>query len=631
MKKKKDLRKNIFRRSTGILFVLFPLLIVSILSLVKCNKEPEENPGLTAADLLYELPEKAEKKYAEAVIGTDLEKIFNRETINCFYTGQSWVGRIKDRGVSHQALITIDNTRITYKIGRLKRQRLNFSIYNPAGSKLFYRIYLENKFGKRKLYSGFYDGLKFFSGVVHFHRSFEKDDRLVFETRGRGPGAWVNPRFSRVKKNPRIFLCIVLDTLRCDHTSLYGYHRKTTPVIDKLASDSRVFRRAYSSTSWTLPAHVSLFSGKNLVEHRVTTPENHIPEDFPLVAEVFQKHGFVTAAFTGGGFVDSLYGFHRGFQVYSVLPGRVFHLNSAEMVLNHFKNYIETYWGDDLFVFLHTYQVHAPYKFPPKYVRHFNKDLKVNLKGPGNFIRDKRTGYYSPIDEKNRQVLLDLYDTAIYYADEALVGGVIGYLKKKGVYDQSMILVMSDHGEEFYDHGSWEHGHSLYNELVRIPLIVKYPGNRKRGDDHSLVSITDIPGMMLKESGLPYDESVFSVHSGNRERVLPVLFPHSPIIKQVPPKVSFISQDYHFIYNIIDPEDIKIFDPPPANLEIFELYAAADTQEKTNLAKKRPKEMREFRALLKTYLQMMKGLEGTKSKLDKNLEQELKSLGYLKD
>ncbi len=589
------------------------------------------NPGLTASGLLFELPENAEKKFEDAVKSRDLEGIFKREKINFFYTDHSWIGRIKDRGVSHQALFTIDDTKIVYKVGNPDRQRLNFSIYNPTGSKLFYRIYLENKTGKKKLYSGFFNGLKFFSGFVKFDHSFKKDVRLVFETRGKGPGAWVNPRFARKKKNPRIFVCIVLDTLRYDHTSLYGYERKTTPFIDELASDSLVFKRAYSSTSWTLPAHVSLFSGKNLIEHRVTTPENRIPGDVPLVAEVFQKHGFVTAAFTGGGFVDDLYGFHRGFQVYSVLPGRVFHLRSAEMVFNHFKNYIETYWGDDLFVFLHTYQVHAPYKFPPKYVRHFNKDLKVNLKGPGNFIRDKKTGCYAPIEEENRRILLDMYDTAIYYADEALVGGVIGYLKKKGVYDRSMIVVTSDHGEEFYDHGSWEHGHSLYNELIRIPLIIKYPGNREKGVDPSLVSITDIPGTMLKESGLPYDESVFAVPSGDKERVLPVLFPHSPIIKQVPPKVSFVSKDYHFIYNIINPEDIKFFDPPPGSLEIFELYAAEDLKETTNLAKKRSKEMRNFRTRLKTYLRLLRDLEGTKGKLDKKLEKELKSLGYLQD
>ena len=99
----------------------------------------------------------------------------------------------------------------------------------------------------------------------------------------------------------------------------------------------------------------------------------------------------------------------------------------------------------------------------------------------------------------------------------------------------------------------------------------------------------------------------------------------------MPPKISFISEDYHFIYNIIDPEDIKLFDPPPDNLEIFELFAAEDIKETTNVAKKRSKEMKNFRALLKTYLQRLRDLEGTKGKLDKKLEKELKSLGYLKD
>jgi arylsulfatase A-like enzyme len=194
-----------------------------------------------------------------------------------------------------------------------------------------------------------------------------------------------------------------------------------------------------------------------------------------------------------------------------------------------------------------------------------------------------------------------------------------------------MLVVTSDHGEEFYDHGSWEHGHSLYNELIKIPLVIKYPGNGKKGVEEALVSFTDIPGIMLKESGLHYDKKEFPVRLGEKNRVLPVLFPHSPIIRQIPPKISFVNDTHHFIYNIIDREKIKIFNPQPRDLQIFELYELGDLKETINIAKKESKAMREFRKLLQKYLHLLDGMEGKTGKLDKNLEKELKSLGYLND
>lgn len=640
MKKRNRLTAINTQEKPVLLFVLLLLLIAApVITNVACNNKQAFNPHLVNADLLFEFPDNAEQRFKEFMKDPTPAKIFKREKINVLCAHKNWVGRIKESGVSQQALFSIDNAKIIYKTTTPVPGNLNFSIFNPQESKLFYRIYLETAGMRKRVFSAFCGEKRFFQGHVALDSPLEKGARFVFETRGKGIGAWVNPRFIVKKNKPRIFAIIILDTLRYDHTSLYGYTRKTTPCLDKLAEEGRVFKNAYSSTSWTLPAHVSLFSGKDLAEHKVTAPADAIMEDYPLIAEVFQKNGFVTAAFTGGGFVDDHYGFHRGFQYYSNVPGRVFHLDSAGMVLRHFKNYIETYWGEDIFVFLHTYQAHAPYKFPPSYVRHFNNDLKSNLMGPANFIRDKKTEYYKPIEEKNRQLLIDLYDTAVYYADEALVGGFIQYLKDKDVYEKAMIVVAGDHGEEFYDHGSWEHGHSLYNELIRIPLAIKYPGNKNKGVENSLVSIADIPGILLKESGLRNDmiasqganSPVFNTAGGEKKRVLPVLFPRSPIIEQVPPKISFVTEDYHFIYNIINPGELKVFNPQPRDLQNFELYEKNDINETNNLAKRNAPKLRDFMRLLKKYMQLLQAMKGKKNMLDASLQKELKSLGYLND
>jgi len=618
------------KKKTIILTLLIiTALLVALVCYLKKDKKILKNPNLLSGQYRVEFPTQADTRFQEAVKGKEWEKVFKSDAINTRYTKMPWTGRVRDRGVSHQALFSVGKARVVYHFNRLEEKGLNFSVFNPQGSSLSYRISIEDNKRKKVLFNKFFEGLNFHNDRVDFNPVFKEGVRLVFETRGEGVGAWINPRFTRVKKNPRVYVMLVLDTMRLDHTSLYGYERHTTPELEKLARQGMVYLNAYSTSSWTLPAHVSLFSGKDPLGHRVSEPEDRIPGDYSLLAEIFQNQGFVTAAFTGGGFVDGQYGFHRGFQVYSNLPGRVFHLNSAEMVLNHFKNYAQRFWGEDLFVFLHTYQVHAPYKCPPGLVRHFNKDLGVNLKGPGNFIRDKKTGIFKDIGEENRKTLVDLYDTSIYYTDKSLIGGMVRFLKDKGVYESSMITVLSDHGEEFYDHGSWEHGHTLYNELVRIPLVMKYPDNQKTGKENALASITDIAGLILDAGGFHKEALDFPVNLDDPKRVLPLLFPKSPTIINIPPKISFVDREHHFIYNMMDPAKIASFDPQPTSLEVFELYRHSDVAETQNLAKKEAGVMKRFRELLKKYRELLKKLEGQKGKIDKALEKELKSLGYL--
>ena len=434
----------------------------------------------------------------------------------------------------------------------------------------------------------------------NFYISFEtllkedsagKEISIVFKTEGKGPGAWVTPRLHQVKKKPRVFIVMVLDTLRYDHTTVYGYHRDTTPNLAKLAKDGVNYQRAYTSTSWTLPSHVSLFSGMDISRHGVMGPGDSISTHYPLLAEIFQQQGFLTAAFTGGGFVEDSYGFHRGFQYYSNVPGNVFSMNSAERVLNHFKNYIKDRWGQDLFIFLHTYQIHAPYKAPRQYIDRIDKRVEGNLLGVGNYLKQKHE-FFKPLPETDRQRLIDLYDASILYTDEALIGGIVSLLKEKGLYDESTIAVLSDHGEEFYDHGSWEHGHTVYNEVVKIPMVVKFPfssaGPSLRGKtETALAAIWDIPGLMLKHSGFGDHSQIFPLEIGQEGRRLPVLFPVSPTVKQFPTKLSFVDNDHHFIFNNIDKEKITFFNPRPKRMPVFELFETADVKERNNLYKKR--------------------------------------------
>ncbi len=344
-----------------------------------------------------------------------------------------------------------------------------------------------------------------------------------------------------------------------------------------------------------------------------------------MITELLQHSGYQTFAFTGGGFVEDNYGFAKGFQYYSNIPGYVFSMNSAEKVFRHFKNRMASVWGTNLFVFLHTYQLHVPYKAPHQYLNRFNKTLDKNLIGVRNYLKDN-SEYYKKIPEKERQNLIDIYDAGIYYSDKELIGKTIELLKKKKYYRNSMIIVLSDHGEEFYDHKSWEHGHSLYRELIKIPLIIKYPENKKTGIEKRVASIKDIAGIIADEIGK--GEKIFKNNISKKNRELKILLPLSPIIKQFSPKISFVNSKYHFIFNIKGNEK-SFFNPPPES-PVYELFSLKDTKEKKNLAKKQSKELRIFIKEANKLQKIMKGLKRGQNKISPELMKKLKSLGYLK-
>jgi len=615
------------KRFILLIFVILIVVITFFSIIFILNKSSISSENLIFSKKDFKYGEHVEEKL-KIILGEKKDfKINPDERINSFYTFEKFTGRIKTDGISYNSIFAIDKSEVSIKIENINVDRFSFSIFNSRNSRMFYRIFVLNGSTKKLIYTKFMSKRKIISKTINIKKIHAKGSYLILKTKGRGFGAWINPFLFKYNKKPKIFIAIVLDTLRADHTSLYGYSRNTTPCLKRLASDGVLFNNAYSTTSWTLPAHVSLFTGKNLIEHRVMNPNTRISYDYPLIAELFQKNGFATIAFTGGGFVEDDYGFFRGFQYYSNIPGNVFSMNSAERVFQHFKKQAEINWGKDMFVFLHTYQPHAPYKVIHKYLRSFNKVLDENLKGIRNYLASN-SDYFKSIDPKDRKKLIDIYDSSILYLDNELVGRVVDFLKSRKVYKNSMIVVLSDHGEEFYDHSSWEHGHTLYRELIKIPLVIKYPGNKRRGVENRLASITDIPSIILEHTefknrgNFPYSK----IETNNR--VLPVLLPVSPIIKQFPAKISFIDQKYHFIFNILDKKELDYFTERP-DFSYIELYKDSDIKELNNLFAKDKKPLAKFMKLLNKYRKRLRELRLKQTNINPELEKKLKSLGYL--
>lgn len=271
---------------------------------------------------------------------------------------------------------------------------------------------------------------------------------------------------------------IVVDTLRAQNLSLYGYERATSPHLERFAEDGVTYERATTPGTWTVPAHGALFTGYTPSFHGAErVPGNRIlatpinPQTRTL-AEILHEHGFRTGAFVANAtYVTGILGFDRGFEVFasrlpdSRAPGVV---AAALAWLGESRR--------PAFLFMNLLDPHEPYEPPPPFVTRF----PGRSPALGTYLTDKvRAG--ENVTPEMRSHFLSQYDGEIAFADEAL-GRFFAGLRDSGRYDGALIIVTSDHGEFFGEHGLAGHGNATYEPMLHVPLIVKYPGNRRAGE-----------------------------------------------------------------------------------------------------------------------------------------------------
>jgi len=316
---------------------------------------------------------------------------------------------------------------------------------------------------------------------------------------------WEVPRIEPVPRGdaPNLIL-LSIDTLRPDHLGCYGYERSTSPNIDRLAKQGILFERVISSASWTLPAHASMLTGLDPSRHNVVRNSQTEPlaERLDTVAELLWDNGYETAAYTGQLFLTAARGFAQGF-------GR-FRDSLDAAPVKRFPRKVQ--WGLDwmeanrdrrFFLFLHTYAVHMPYRPDPPYDQRFDPEYQGVFKG--GFDMDDFTRSSDGRDLSAAEVahLRALYDGGIAQLD-AVVGDLISGLQTRGLAENTCLVVTSDHGEEFREHGDLLHNHDkLFEELLRVPLIVWCPreANVPRRVD-SLVSLVDVAPTLLALAGV---------------------------------------------------------------------------------------------------------------------------------
>lgn len=257
-------------------------------------------------------------------------------------------------------------------------------------------------------------------------------------------------------------ILVSIDTLRADRLGTYGSPRPTSPNLDRFAAHSVVFENAISQSAWTRPAHASMLTGLYPSEHGIVGMNGHrgLAAELETLPAVLARHGYSTAAFTGGANMSAHFGFDRGFESY-LSPGR--RIEDSLPALGRFLSDVR----EPFFVLLHGFDAHKPYKSEP--VDRLALGLPVEpARGMTRACRDGR-------GPEDLAPFLAEYDATVHRADRSF-GRLLEMVAAAGVAERTVIVVTSDHGEEFLEHGRCFHIRSLYREVVHVPLIIHVPG-----------------------------------------------------------------------------------------------------------------------------------------------------------
>jgi arylsulfatase A-like enzyme len=300
---------------------------------------------------------------------------------------------------------------------------------------------------------------------------------------------------------PPNILLVSIDTLRADRLGCYGYGAPTSPFLDELASRGVRFANAFVNTHGTTPSHASILSGLYQETHGVAYSQpgesgtlGGIGEGVPLLQEEFQRHGYSTIGVTGGGNVGRKFGFGRGFDVYDDRGGGV--KKEARRLLEALGRAPE---GRPVFAFFHTYEVHSPYRPPPK-IRERFVDGKGNFEtSSANLLAHSHEAWR--LSPSELDYISDSYDGGIRYTDNRLKF-LFEELESRGFFEDFLVVVTSDHGEEMGEHGGLLHREHLHDELLRVPLIIYGRGVEGGRVVDAQVSSVDIAPTLLAFAGI---------------------------------------------------------------------------------------------------------------------------------
>jgi len=362
---------------------------------------------------------------------------------------------------------------------------------------------------------------------------------------------------------PHIIL-IIMDTASAKRSSLYGHFRETTPNLERLAPEMMVYRNCFTPAAWTIPSHISLFTGLYPGEHGCNGHDSVLPEEFLVLPEILRGLGYRTVTISNNLLVSRAFQFQRGYdefyQMEDLFNSRRFHEASDafeafkrghksdldrlaflwrychknkyysfplhKSINKYYRNYLRRSKSSShstertlrlthkilaqhppsqpLFLFINFMETHDPYNPPQKY----NNIIKISKRrkqellklGVTDFFVGPNRGFTPEVIETKRL----LYDQEMAYLDDRLAD-LYAFLERQGMLDNTLLVITADHGECLGEHGLWGHAYGLYNELVHIPLMVKYPARySRRGESTNIVQLHDLFATIGEITDIPY-------------------------------------------------------------------------------------------------------------------------------
>jgi len=408
----------------------------------------------------------------------------------------------------------------------------------------------------------------------------------------------------------RNVLLISIDTCRADHLGCYGYPLDTTPNIDAIAREGIVFEHAISPLPYTLPAHCTMLTGTIPPYHGVFDNSDYkLSEGNVTLAELLKEKGYLTAGFVSSFIMDSQFGLGQGFDLYDDDFEEASHAmginqQSGGKTTHDVIEWLRRHKDEKNFVFLHYYDPHFTYDPPEPFASKFR-----NVPPPEN------------VTIRFEQALFDGYAGEIAYTDHC-IGQVVDELRQLGLYDSTMIIITSDHGEMLGQHGEGFHGYFLYQPAIRVPLIFKLPQLSKHRRITSTVGLVDIVPTVCSLLGIelstpvqghdlspcfrsdwlpPSDRHLFC------QSLEPTKYNASPLLGVVTDRYKYIKTTRSELYNLIE-------DPDELNNIVVEQAGRSQTMEKR------------LRQILQ---ETTRGKGHGKERLDNQTRERLESLGYV--
>ncbi|MFC1850783.1 sulfatase [candidate division CSSED10-310 bacterium] len=431
---------------------------------------------------------------------------------------------------------------------------------------------------------------------------------------------------------------VSLDTLRYDRLGITGYKAPTSPMLDTWSRDAIMFDSMISNSSWTLPAHHSLFTGQFPTVHSANYPGARLANDKVTLAEVLNRNGYDTCAWTGGAYVSRGFGFAQGFAHFQEVG------DSKELIMDELVD-LSTRWLENrnphtpFFLFLHSFDVHVPYTPPTEFLPPFEPIPTSSVDATDPFTLLRIMNKDITLKPPDLEYLNKLYDAEIRFVDHQL-GRLFNALDRLRLTDRTIVVLFSDHGETFQDHGLiMTHAYTLYEEVIHVPLLIRLPGLteglglRRQSLVQTVdlmptlldllgITISDSKVLMLGKSLLPviaYDEPVnqevfAETNYNNHLQKFPRMFPGR---KHTATRVIRTSE-YAYILDEIN--------------DVEELYSIKnDKHQQQNILNESPAVVSELKPKLKRWMSAVSALSGarTDAEMDPETVKMLQELGYI--